>query len=173
MPDFSSGLTFRLPRGLRISGCVLLIGLLFSATLYNEEIYTVFGNFWQQLLATAVVAQHSPAQLQTGGVMGQLTHRPRNISAVITYSVLYTGTCLVLLFLLLPDPMQRRLVLLAYSSAGAMLVLLSVGSWLGSEVLATFSAQLAHFIVSPLPVIILAPLLWWYLPSKRLSSYKK
>ena len=151
----------------RIVGIIVLVVVLFAATLNNESLYVSFGHFWQKLFATTGLARHPPTLLQSHGAIGQLTHRERDIPAVLSYSVLYLGGCLSLLFLLLPYPSQRRLVVISYSLAGVMALLLLLGSKLGSLNLVLLNSQLIHFIVSPMPVIVLAPLLWWFVPKER------
>ena len=158
---------FRPKRAVRIVGGLLLIALLFSATLYNEVLYALFGLFWQKLFRWTGISQHVPLLLQSNGIIGQVTHRARDIPAVLSYSVFYVGTCLILLFLLLSSAAQRRMVVLFYGFTCVIsLCLFVLGSAFSSGVSMTLNSQLVHFIVSPLPVIVLVPLLRWYLSSK-------
>jgi len=150
----------------RILGSLLVIAILFSATLHNEVLYGLFGLFWQKLFRLTGTSQHMPTLLQSDGIVGQVAHRSRDILAVLSYSVFYVGTCLVLLFLLLPDAAQRRMVVLFYCFTCIIsLCLFVLGGAFNGGVLMTLNSRLIHFIVSPLPAIILVPLLRWYLPS--------
>lgn len=142
---------------LRLGGILLLIALLFAATLYNEAFYKVFGEFWGNIFSSS-----TSTQSQSDGTLGQLLHRPRNIAAVASYGIVYVCICIALLFLLLPHPYQRKLVLISYGFTAVAFVLLLIGSKLAGPILAVLNDQLLHFVVSPVPVIILAPLLWWY-----------
>lgn len=166
-PDSRRGTGFSLPLPVRIGGALLLIGVLFWATLHNELLYRLFGGFWQRTFALLGVSQQVPAIMHSGGALGQVTNQPRDIPAVLSYSVLYVGICLSLLFLLLPRRSQHRLVLLAYGAAGVAFIGLLVIGKLGSSASLTLSNQLIHFIVSPMPVIVLAPLLQWNARLKR------
>lgn len=156
----------RLPAPVRIIGSLLLIVLLFAATMYNEKIYAEIGSLWQKLFSPIVSTPSSTLPLQSDSLVGQLTHQPRNIPAIVLYSLLYLCACILLLFLILPHPQQRKLVLISYAFAGFLVVFLLLGSVIGGKLLLTLNTQLIHFIVSPMPVIVLAPLLRWYFPAK-------
>jgi hypothetical protein len=149
-----------------LGSIVLLAGLLFSATLANSELYALLGAGWQRLFIAMGMAQHLPALLQQGGAVGQLMHNAHSIPAVLSYSLLYVGICIALLYLLLPQPSQRRLAVSFYGAAGVAVLTLLIGSRIaGLPTLHVLNIQLIHFVVSPLPVIMLAPLLRWYLPN--------
>lgn len=150
----------------RVVCTIVLVVVLFAATLNSEEIYVVFGHFWQTVFAAVGNAHHPPTLLQSHGAIGQLTHRERDIPAVVSYSILYIAGCLLLLYLVLPYPSQRRLVRISYGLAGALTLLLLLASISGNPDLIVLNTRLIHFIVSPMPVIVLAPLLWWYIPKE-------
>ena len=155
----------------RVGISVVLWLLLFGATLWNEQAYHLLDMCWQKAVATLGVEQHVPSLLQPGNVVSQVMRRPHSIPAVLLYSVLYVGICLLLLFSLLLAPLQRRLVVLFYGLAGIASVLLLMGSRVGaSPSLAILSSELVHFVVSPVPVIMLIPLLRWYAPQATLQA---
>ena len=156
-----------IPLAVRVTGIILLVVLLFAATLNNWRLYALFGRFWHEAFLAVGWAHHTPAILQTNGAIGQLTHNARDIPSVLTYSALYICTCLALLFLILPYASQRKLVVTSYGLTGVLAILLLLVGKLGSADFTLFSSQLIHFIVSPMPVIVLAPLLWWYMPKGR------
>ncbi|WP_188548696.1 XrtX-associated membrane protein [Hymenobacter qilianensis] len=151
-------------RIIRIGCCLLLVLLLFSASLFAEQLYAVLGTFCQSLFDALGVAAYLPRLFEQGGVIGQTMNRPHSIPAVILYSLLYVTVCLALLFLLLPYPTQRRYVLLFYGIiAVASLLLLVTNKLVGPNFSITIlTSHLLHFLVSPVPVIILVPLLRWY-----------
>ena len=168
MPVFERLINYgsRFSTPVRIIGSLLLIVLLFAATMYNEKIYAGLGGLWQKIFSQTVSAPHSTLTLQSEGLVGQLTNQPRNIPAVVLYSLLYLCACIALLFLILPHPQQRKLVLISYAFAGSLTIFLLLGSVIAGNLLLTLNTQLIHFIVSPMPVIILAPLLRWYYTTK-------
>ena len=154
-----------LKRGGRIAGVFVLIAALFSATLNNEAIYAALGHVWQKVFFVAGTSPRvSPATV--GRVTEQITNTARYAPAVLTYGALYVGTCLVLLWLLLSSAPQRRIAVIFYGCATLSFTVLLVAGKLGSSVLLQLSSQLIHFIVSPVPVVVLVPLLRWYLPTK-------
>ena len=171
MPTLNLSPTKRLvlPLPVRIAGIGLLIALLFAATMHNETLYAFFGHFWKNIFIQTGISQHLPAILQANGAIAQVTHRPRDIPAVVSYSLLYLALCLALLFLALPYPQQRRLVLAAYGLICVVSLLLLVVTKLGVPLLAVLNSQLIHFLVSPMPVMVLAPLIWWYSPDRLRS----
>lgn len=156
-----------IPLPVRIGGIVLLITVLFAATMHNEALYVLFGRFWKNVFVQIGIFQHLPSILQTGGVVGQVTNQPRDIPAVVSYSMLYLGFCLTLLFLIFPSPQQRRLIIIAYALACVASLLLLIITKAGFALFAELNNQLIHFIVSPIPVIVLAPLIWWYSPTMQ------
>ncbi|WP_157530314.1 XrtX-associated membrane protein [Hymenobacter norwichensis] len=146
----------------RGAGSVALVALLLVATLSNEAVYSVLGNFWQQIFELLGIKQTAAAPAAETSV-GTVLNRPRNLPAVLSYGALYVLACLTLLFLLLPHGRQRRLVLGFYAIAGtAFVVLIGISRLGNAAVLAVLANQLLHFIVSPVPVIMLVPLLRWY-----------
>lgn len=150
----------RLWRGV---GSLVLVVLLLAATLSNEVVYDVFGRFWQQVFDLLGIGQQASALPTTRNSVGAVLNQPRNLPAVASYGVLYVAFCLGLLFLMLPHARQRRLVLGFYAIAGTAFVLLLGLSRVGNmAVLSILASQLLHFIVSPVPVIMLVPLLRWY-----------
>jgi hypothetical protein len=144
----------------------LLIATLFSATLSNEALYAAFGNFWRKLSGIAGTSLQASALLHSSAIE-QITNTHRDAPAILTYGALYVSICFVLLLLLLTSASQRRVAMLFYVSATLVFIVLFTGGKLGSTVLLQLSSQLIHFIVSPLPVIVLVPLLRWYLPHKN------
>ena len=143
----------------RLVGSLLLVLLLLLATLYNEVLYDTFDG-WLHRVGQALGLAQPP--LRSGSPVTLLLHKARSIPAVVLFGVLYLGLCLGLIFLLLPARASRRLVLLFYGGAGLATGLLLLGSQLGGGPdLAVLASELLHFIVSPLPVIVLVPLLRW------------
>ena len=150
----------------RIAAGVLLGGLLFGATIWNSELYAALDAGWQWVFAAVGLSRYAPRLLQQGSGVGQLMHHPHSVPAVLSFGVLYIGVCVALQLILLPQASQRRLVGWFYGSACVMaLGLLLAGKRGGSTALAELDRQLVHFLISPLPVIVLVPLLKWYMPA--------
>ncbi|SFQ83031.1 hypothetical protein SAMN04515668_4892 [Hymenobacter arizonensis] len=149
-----------------MAGAIVLIAALFVATLNNEALYAVLGQVWRQAFFGVGLSPRDSAAM-VSQVSGQVTNTARDAPAVLIYGALYVGTCLALLWLVLPAASQRRLALTFYGGATLLFVVLLGAGQLGSSVLLQLSSQLIHFIVSPLPVIGLVPLLRWYLPHKQ------
>jgi hypothetical protein len=155
---------------IRLGSSILLVLILFSATMFNEQTYALLGQFWQKVFSGLGIEQHLPAILQQDSPISHFMHRQHNIIAVLSYSLLYISICIGLLCLLLPDASQQRLAILFYVGAGIVSFFLILGTKIGSiPTLTILNSQLIHFVVSPLPVIILVPLLRWNL-SNRTSS---
>lgn len=127
-----------------------LVLLLFMAGVYDEQIFAFLGAGWQKLLGALGLSQQADALQQ--GVHSRVTRRP--LLAVATYALLYIGTCLLLLRLLLPDPLQWRLSLRLYAGVlAAYVLLLALGKLAGDAVWAyRLSRHLIDFLAGPLPV---------------------
>ena len=128
----------------------LLVLFLLLIGVFDEPILQFLGRCWEQLLAAVGLRQQAEALQQ--GVDGGITKR--FLPAVATYAVLYLGTCLLLLRLLLPAPAQWRLVLRLYAGAlAAYVAIVLLNKVTGNAPWAyRLSRQLLDFIVSPLPV---------------------
>ncbi|TGE17822.1 XrtX-associated membrane protein [Hymenobacter elongatus] len=168
MPDFYA----RSTRGrhfflvaLRTIVAVALVAGLFWVGLHDELVFHTLTSGWQRIFLLLGLAERAAA-LQSG-ISGLVT--TRSLPAVITYALLYTGACLVLLYAALFSVARMRVVLGLYAAVfGACALLLLGGKLLGDASWAyQLGRRLIDFIVSPLPVIILIPLLRWHLPLAR------
>jgi hypothetical protein len=149
----------------RFMAGLLLAGLLFGTTVYNSELYDLLDAGWQWGCSALGISHYDPNSLQQSNGVGQLMHNAHSVPAVLIFGVLYVGLCLALQRVLLPQASQRRLVSWFYGGAcGVVLGLLLASKLGGSASLVSLNKQLVHFVVSPLPVIILVPLLRWYMP---------
>jgi hypothetical protein len=154
-------------RGVRIISAFLLIATLFSATLNNEALYEAFGNFWRKLFGAASNASLQNSAALHSSIIRQVTNTHRDAPAILTYGALYVSICFILLLLLLPVASQRKVAMLFYVGLILIFIVLLIIGNLCSTVLLQLSSQLIHFIVSPLPIIVLVPLLRWYLPHEN------
>lgn len=137
-----------------------LVGLLFWAGVYDETVFAGLNAAWQKILA-ALGLTTQLAALQRG-VSGQVTKR--SLPTMLTYGLLYTGTCLLLLRLILPRGGHRmRQALALYALVFVVCAALLLGGKLAGDVPWTYrlGRRLIDFIVSPLPVVVLVPLLYW------------
>jgi hypothetical protein len=146
---------------------LLLVGVLFYGVFYDQELYVILDHLWQRTVSIIGLKKYLPPQLQPSGSFSHLINRPVSIPGVILHSILYVFTSLVLLFLVLDHPLQRRFILLLYCSAfTCSFFLLLVSRTSNMTAIAVLNSNLIHFIVSPLPIIILIPSLRWYLMRK-------
>ncbi|MCB2376366.1 hypothetical protein LGH70_02150 [Hymenobacter sp. BT635] len=150
---------------LRATVAILLVAGLFVVGLRNEPVFGLLTLAWQKLFLALGLTERAAALQQ--GVSGLVT--TRSLPAVVSYALLYTGACLVLLSAVLFDAARMRVVLGLYAAIfGACALLLLGGKLLGDASWAyQLGRRLIDFIVSPLPVIILIPLLRWYVPLGR------
>jgi len=146
--------------GLKVAAVIVLIALLFWVGVYDEPVFTFLTASWHKLFSAVGVADRLSVVQQ--GVSGEVTKR--SLPAVFTYALLYTSVCLLLLRLLLPAH-RRRLVLTLYGVVFCCCaVLLLAGKLSGVVWPYQLGRRLIDFIVSPLPIIVLVPLLRWYAP---------
>lgn len=144
-------------RVLAIAGLVLL---LFWLGTYDIVVFNALDVAWQKLLVAFNLTDQLAA-LQRG-VSGQVTRR--SLLTMLTYSLLYTSICLLLVRLLLArggHPMRQACLL--YAGVFGACTLLLLGAKLAGDALWAYQLgrRLIDFIVSPVPVIILVPLLRW------------
>ncbi|WP_426058744.1 XrtX-associated membrane protein [Hymenobacter sp. B1770] len=126
-----------------------LVGVLFLIGVFDEPVLQALTKFWQSLMASLGLSR--TAQTLQQGIDGGIT--TRFLPAVATYAVLYLGTCLLLLRILLP-PASWLLVLRLYAGALAIYAaMVLLNKFTGNSAWAyRLSRQLLDFIVSPLPV---------------------
>ncbi|GAB3315768.1 hypothetical protein GCM10027511_26590 [Hymenobacter humi] len=129
---------------------LLLIGV------FDESILQFLTVSWQKMLAAVGLRQYADALQQ--GVNGGITKRL--LPAVATYAMLYLSVCLLLLRMLLPSPVQFRLVLQCYAGTLAVYVAIVILNKLtgNTDWAYKLSRQLLDFVVSPLPVAALVVL---------------
>lgn len=145
-----------------MAGSLGLAALLLGATLYTEELYALLEAGWFRCVTGLGLAAHLPAVLRPNGPLLQFTYRARSVPAVGLYGLLYLGLCLGLLLLLLPTRRSRQLALRLYGGMGLAIGLLLLGSRLGGgPALSGLATHLVQFVMSPLPVMVLVPLLRW------------
>ncbi|GAB2964078.1 hypothetical protein GCM10027048_36750 [Hymenobacter coalescens] len=144
---------------LRLALAALLAGLLFWVGTYDEPVFAWLTDFWHQALRA--LGLDSWAERIQRGTSGQITRR--SVPAMLTYGLGYTSVCLLILGLLVP----RRALLTAfwiYGGIFALSALLLLGGKAAGDVAWAYKLgrQLIDFIVSPLPVAALVPLLRWH-----------
>jgi hypothetical protein len=147
------------PSAGRLLLAALLVGLLFYVGTYDEPVFAWLTDAWQRLLHALGLGELAGRIQQ--GTSGQITKR--SLPAMLTYGLAYSAVCLLILWLLVP----RRALRLAFGLYGgifaASALLLLLGKAAGDVPwLYKLGRQLIDFIVSPLPVAALVPLLRWY-----------
>lgn len=132
--------------------------VLFVVGMESDTIFASLTRSWQ-VVFNLVGLGTLLARLQQGTSHLVTT---RSLPAMGTYSLLYVGGCLLLLHVLLRDGRRTRWAAQLYLGLLALYVLLMVGGRLGGNAEWAFklSRRIIDFIVSPLPVMLLLPLLW-------------
>jgi len=144
----------------RLASSLVLLILLLSARLFEEPLYAWLDAAWQQL------TQWLPAATYLDKVAGSsvrpLMDRPHSVAAVLLFAAGYIMLNLSLLCLLLPKGEGWRWGLRLYGGIGLLsLLLLLVSHAAGLPLLTTLASRLLHGLLSPLPVMVLVPLLRW------------
>ncbi|QKG52694.1 XrtX-associated membrane protein [Hymenobacter sp. BRD67] len=124
----------------------------------SEAVFAALTRAWQALFEALGLSgaisrwQRGTSQLVT----------TRSIPAMVSYSILYVGGCILLLHVLLRNPQRTRWVIQIYLALLVLYVLLVLGGRLGGNITWAFklSRRIIDFLVSPLPVMLLLPLLW-------------
>jgi len=142
--------------------CYALVALLVIIRLFEDELCAWLEAMWQRLSG----AVPAPAWLASAGAAAQrslqhLTARPHSVVVELLYDVTYVGLCVGLLCALLPAGRGWRWSLRIYGGFGlASLLLILAGQVAGMPLLTNLASQLLHGLLSPLPVMVLVPLLW-------------
>jgi hypothetical protein len=145
---------------------LVLFVLLLSARLYEEKIYAGLDAAWywltQALPATAYLDKVAGSSLRS------LMEQPHSAAAALLFAAGYVALSLGLLIALLPAGEGWRWGLRLYGGVGLVsLALLLVGHAAGLPLLTALASRLLHGLLSPLPVMVLVPLLRW--PGMRVA----
>lgn len=144
-----------------------LLAALVGVRFYELPLYGGLEASWQRLGQAwpAVAAlDRLLAPVATLARQGGLYFMPASAggAAVLIYALAYVGLCLALLRALLPTGQGWRWGLGLYAGlGGASLLLLLASQLTGVALLATLASRLWHPLFSPLPVLVLVPLLRW------------
>ena len=136
----------------------LLAVVLFVAGMEVEAVFAALTQLWQVVFRgvglAAVLArwQQSTSQLVT----------TRSLPAVGSYSLLYAAVSVLLLHVLLRSAARTRWVMQVYLGLfGLYAVLMLIGKLGGNlEWAYRVARHVIDFLISPLPVMLLLPLLW-------------
>ena len=136
----------------------LLVLVLFAVGVESEAIFAALTRAWQNILELlglgSVLArwQHGTSNLVT----------TRSLPAMATYSLAYVGLCLLLLHVLLRDGRRTRWAAQVYLGLLGLYVVLMLGGRLAGNLpwILKLSRHIIDFVVSPLPVMMLLPVLW-------------
>lgn len=141
---------------------VVLAAALFWLGAESEAIFGFLTRAWQAVF-TALGLGGALAHWQQG--TSQLV-TTRSLPAVASYSLLYVAVSLLLLHVLLRDARRTRQAARVYLALLALYALLTLAGRLGvgPDWPYRLSRRIIDFVVSPLPVMVLLPLLW---PGRR------
>lgn len=131
---------------------------LFIIGMQSDAVFAALTRGWQSLFDLVGLGA-AAARLQQG-TSGLVT--TRSLPAMGTYSLLYVGGCLLLLHVLLRDGRRTRWAAQVYLGLLGLYVLLLVIGRLGGNVPLAYKLgrRIIDFTISPLPVMILLPVLW-------------
>jgi hypothetical protein len=136
----------------------LLALALFVVGMQSDAVFAALTRAWQALFSLVGLGE-AAARLQQG-TSGLVT--TRSLPAMGTYSLLYVGGCLLLLHVLLRDGRRTRWAAQVYLGLLGLYVLLLLIGRLGGHVPLAYKLgrRIIDFTISPLPVMILLPVLW-------------
>lgn len=131
---------------------------LFIIGMQSDAVFAALTQAWQALFD--LVGLGAVATRLQQGTSGLVT--TRSLPAMGTYSLLYVGGCLLLLHVLLRDGRRTRWAAQVYVGLLGLYVLLLVVGRLGGNVHLAYKLgrRIIDFTISPLPVMILLPVLW-------------
>lgn len=134
-----------------------LLGLLFELGSSNELLFGWLTRSWQAFFAAVGLGPWLHALQQ--GTSSEVARR--SLPAVVSYAGLYLGLSLLLLRVLAPGAAQWWLAVRLYAAGALLYAALLLAGRLGGQVATLYRAarHLIDFLVSPLPVLLLAVLL--------------
>ncbi len=144
---------------------VLLAAVLFLTGMEVETIFAALTQFWQVVFRGVRLAgilahwQQGTSQLVT----------TRSLPAVGSYSLLYAAVSVLLLHVLLRSAARTRWVVQVYLGLFGLYALLMLIGKLGGNLGWAYrvARHVIDFLISPLPVMLLLPLLW---PGRRRAA---
>jgi hypothetical protein len=144
----------------RLAISLVLLVLLLSVRLYEEPLYAWLDASWERL--TQLLPAATYLDKVAGSSVRPLMERPHTVAAVLLFAAGYVALNLSLLSTLLPGGEGWRWGLRVYIGAGLLsLLLVLVSHAAGLPLLTTLASRLLHGLLSPLPVMVLVPLLRW------------
>ncbi|MGI4835013.1 MAG: XrtX-associated membrane protein [Janthinobacterium lividum] len=134
-----------------------LVALLFGLGTDNEPLFAWLTRTWQAFFANIGLGPWLRALQQ--GTNAEVARR--SLPALLSYAGLYLALSLALLRVLVPGAGQWWLAVRLYAAGALLCAALVLAGQLGGNVVALYrgARHLIEFLVSPLPVILLAVLL--------------
>lgn len=144
----------------RLAVSFLLLAVLLGARVYEETVYTWLDAIWHWV--NRVVPASTYLDKVAGGSVRLLLEQPHSVMSALLFAAAYVALNLSLLVALLPNGEGWRWGLRVYGGIGLVsAVLLLVGHAAGLPILTSLASRLLHGLLSPLPVMVLVPLLRW------------
>ena len=151
----------------RLAVSFLLLVLLLSSRLYEETLYTWLDAAWHWV--NRLLPATTYLDKVAGGSVRSLMEQHHSVVAALLFAAGYIALSFGLLVALLPVGEGWRWGLRLYGGVGlASLVLLLAGHAAGLPILTSLASRLLHGLLSPLPVMVLVPLLRW--PGTRAAA---
>jgi hypothetical protein len=136
----------------------LLVLILFVIGMESDAVFAALTQAWQAIFELLGLGP-ALARWQQGTSHLVTT---RSLPAMATYSLGYVGLCVLLLHTLLRNGRRTRWAAQVYLGLLGLYVVLMLVGKLGGDIAGAYKAgrRIIDFIVSPLPVMILLPVLW-------------
>lgn len=136
----------------------LLAAALFLLGIKSEAVFAAFTQGWQAVFG--LLGQGNALARMQQGTSHLVT--TRSLPAMATYGLLYVAGCLLLLHVLLRDSRRTRWAAQVYLGLLGLYVLLLLLGRLGGNIAWAYKLgrRVIDFVISPLPVMILLPVLW-------------
>jgi hypothetical protein len=151
----------------RVVASLVLLVLLLSTRLYEETLYTWLDAAWHGI--NRLFPATTYLDKIAGSSMGSLLEQPHSVAAALLFAASYLALSMGLLVALLPAGEGWRWGLRLYAGVGLVsLVLLLAGHTAGLPILTSLASRLLHGLLSPLPVMVMVPLLRW--PGARAAA---
>lgn len=134
-----------------------LVALLLALGSSSEPLFAWLTRSWQAFFAE--IGLGGWLQAVQPGASSEVARR--SLPAVLSYAGLYLGISLLILRVLAPGPAQWWLAVRLYAAGALLYALLLLAGRLGGHAVPLYRAarHLIDFLVSPLPVMLLAVLL--------------
>ena len=142
----------------RLAVAVGLVALIFGVGMASDAVFAALTRGWQSVFEAVGLGRFLVRLQQDTST--QVT--TRSLPAMVTYSLLYVAGCLLLVHVLLRSARRTWWAGQLYLGLLGLCALLLVVAKVGGNITWAYKLgrRIIDFVVSPLPVMLLVPLLW-------------